>query len=63
MYAWLTSWKRKQGEGMIKILAGIFVILLIVLLVMLIILMATLIYELIPEDLKEAYWNWRNKKK
>jgi len=48
---------------MIEILAGIFVILLIILLVALTILMALLIYGLIPDDLKEAYRNWRNKKK
>lgn len=39
---------------MVKILGGIFAIILIVLLVALIILMALLIYELIPEDLKKS---------
>lgn len=55
--------KEGRVKEMVKILGGIFAIVLIVLLVALIILMALLIYELIPEDLKKAYRNWRNKKK
>ncbi len=55
--------KKGRVKEMVKILGGIFAIVLIVLLVALIILMALLIYESIPEDLKKAYRNWRNKKK
>lgn len=49
----LSHGKEGRVKEMVKILGGIFAIVLIVRLVALIILMALLIYELIPEDLKK----------
>lgn len=46
-----------------EILFGIFLLLVIVILFILTGVLALFIYEEIPDDLKEAYWNWKNKKK
>lgn len=46
-----------------EILIAIVLFLIIILLVLLIGVLALLIYEEIPDDLREKYRNWKNKKK
>lgn len=48
---------------MLEILAGILLFLIIVLLVIATGALALIVYDEIPDDLKETYRNWKNKKK